>query len=112
MVAKIIICHPLFLYLRQCEECCLDSEDELKPAVTQNSGPQSRFGRKINNMSFLTNSWQYIVRERGREGGEGREGRREVLEQWLLLQEVSPVKKGGGGKEKGKQSKGKGQKST
>ena len=110
MVAKIIICHPLFLYPRQCEECCLDSEDELKPAVTQNSGPQSRFGRKINNMSFLTNSWQYIVRERGREGGEGR---REVLEQWLLLQEVSPVKKGGGGgKEKGKQSKGKGQKTT
>lgn len=35
-------------FSRQCEECCFDSEDELKPSVAKDNEPTSRFGRKLN----------------------------------------------------------------
>ena len=35
-------------FSRQCEECCFDSEDELKPSVAKDNEPKSRFGRKLN----------------------------------------------------------------
>lgn len=31
----------------QCEDCCCDSEDELKDVQTKNDGPRSRSGRRL-----------------------------------------------------------------
>ncbi|XP_019857796.1 PREDICTED: PHD finger protein 14-like [Amphimedon queenslandica] len=59
----------------QCEDCGLNSEDELKPAIPHNSDPQSSFGRKIN----FSNNWQFIefsplrkVRRQGKKRGRKR----------------------------------------
>ena len=39
--------HKVLSFARQCEECCHDSEDDLKPQEVSKDEPQSKFGRRI-----------------------------------------------------------------
>jgi hypothetical protein len=44
----------------QCENCCFDSDDVLKPSVAEKTEPQSHFGRKIN-YTHTDSPWPYAL---------------------------------------------------
>ena len=49
------------MFDRQCEDCCCDSEEDMKPTPTQSDEPQSRFGRRLKRPRITSiNRWEKV----------------------------------------------------
>ena len=55
-MGHVAICMAILCVYRQCETCCCDSEDDLRPSIAPDGATSSRSGRVINRPSSYKQS--------------------------------------------------------